>query len=124
MKEDTTTKGEICSKQLQSDCPTPNEPKSSESLRMKHIKELQEDIKDLIDQLKYNEKRRDQAASSRNDKICDQLTEEVAAVKKRKRECEEELRQWNRKQQANWYKKKSAKASDKLLSYSSDECTW
>lgn len=73
--------------------------------------ELQEDIKDLIDQLKYNEKRRDQAASSRNYKICNQLTEEMAAVKKR--ESVRKLRQWNRKQQqANWYKKKSAKASE------------
>jgi len=44
------------------------------------MKEIQKDIKDLSDQLKYKEKRRDQAASSRNYKICDQLTEVMAAV--------------------------------------------
>ena len=51
---------------------------------MKHIKELQEDTKDLNDQLKYKEKRQGQAASSRNYEICDQLTEEMAAVEKQK----------------------------------------
>jgi len=65
------------------DCLTPKWPKSSESLRIEYIKVLQ-DIKDLSDRLKYKEKRRDQPASSINYKICDQLTEEVAAVKKRK----------------------------------------
>lgn len=79
MKEDTASKRESCSKQLQI-AQLPND-QSSESLRMKHIKELQ-DIKDLSDGLKYKEKRRDQPASSINYKICDQLTEEMAAVKK------------------------------------------
>ena len=116
-------KGKSRSKQLQSDCPPPKRPKSSESLGMKHIKELEEDIKDLSDQLKYKEKRRDQAASSRNYKVCDQLTEEMATVKKRKRECEEELRLWNkRQQQAKWYKQKCADASAKSSTHSSDEC--
>ena len=107
------------SKQLQSDCLPQKRPKSSENLRMKHVKELEEEIKDLSDQ----EKRRDQAAPSRNYKVCDQLTEEMATVKKWKRECEEELHLWNkRQQQANWYKQKSTNASAKSSTHSSDAC--
>ena len=55
------------------------------------------------DQIKYKGKRREQATLSRNYKLCDELTEDMSAIKKR-RECEVELQVWKRRQQqASWY---------------------
>ncbi|MCG8622630.1 MAG: hypothetical protein MJE68_11630 [Proteobacteria bacterium] len=86
----------------------PNDKKTTESIRAQHIGELEEDIKDINDQLQFKEKRREQAELSRNYKLCDQLTEEMSSLKKQKREREEELRLWKRKQQqGSWYKKRS-----------------
>ena len=47
--------------------------------------------------------------------MCDQLTEEMATVKKRKSVRKSQ-------QQANWYKHKCANASAKSSTHSSDEC--
>ena len=98
-------KGRSRSKEYETASPIPKRPKTTETLRAKHIQELHEDVKDLSDQLRFKEKRRDQATSSRNCKVCDQLTEEMSVLRKWRRECEEELRLWKRKQQqADWYK--------------------
>ena len=50
-------KGKSHSKQSQDDSPTPKRPKTSASLKAKHIGELEEDIKDLTEQLQFKEKR-------------------------------------------------------------------
>lgn len=91
-------KGKSRSKQshVQEDAPNPKRQKSSASFRTKHIGELEEDIKDLTDRLQFKEKMRDQATMARNYKLCDQLTEEMSAIKKKKREREQELHMWNR----------------------------
>lgn len=120
-------KGKSRSKQLDNP-PTPKRPKTSENIRSKHISELEEDIKDLCDRLKYKEKMRDSANMSRNYKLCDQLTEEMSVLKGKRRECEKELNTWKRKQQqAAWYTlKKKGKSvhpesqSTSTTSYPSD----
>ena len=99
----------------------PKRPKTTKTVRAKHIQELQEDIEDFNNQLKFKEKRRDQATSSRNYKACDQMTEEMSVLRKRRRECEEELRLWKRKQQqADWYKQKGETNVKNLSVLSSD----
>ena len=104
-------KGKSRSKQM-NDCPAPKRPKTSASVREKHIGELQEDIKDLRDRLQFKEKRRDQASMLRKYKVCDQLSEEISAVKKQLRDHKKELQLWMRKQQqATWYKKKGSTSS-------------
>ena len=86
------------SKQLKDSPPAPKRPKTSQSIRSKHISELvEEDIKDLCDRLKYKEKMIDSANLSRNYKLCDQLTEEMSELKEKKQECEKELNTWKRK---------------------------
>ena len=91
---------------------TPKRPKTTEALRLKHIGEIEDDIRDLGDQLEFKRKRRDQAELSRNYRECDQLTEEMGSLKKRKREFEEELRLWKRKeQQGRWYKRSKKSCS-------------
>lgn len=99
----TFKNGKSQSKQSQEDAPTPKRQKASARFRTKHIGELEEDIKDHTDHLQFKEKMRDQATMARNYKLCDQLTEEMSAIKK-KRECEQELCMWSRRQQqADWY---------------------
>ena len=72
-------------------------------MREKHVGELEEDIKDINDQLLFKEKRREQAELFRNYKLCDQL-KEMSSLKKQKRERKEELALWKRKQQqSRWY---------------------
>ena len=121
-------KGKSRSVQAQSNPQPPKRPKTSETLRSKHIGDLKEDLKDLCDQLVFKEKRREQATMSRNYKVCDQLTEEMSVIKKKKRTCEQELHLWERKQQqANWYKQKGkgrsrGSASDSYFS-SSSQCS-
>ena len=88
----------------------PKRVKTSEVYRLKRISALEEDIKDLTDRLFFKEKRRNQASNSRNYKLCDQLTEEMSAIKQQKREREAELRGLTTKQkQALWYKQKKSK---------------
>ena len=88
--------------------------KTSESFRMKHIGELEEDIKDLSDQLRYKGKRREEAEISRNYALCEVLTKEISLLKKEKRKHEQELCLWKRKQQqGDWYKQKKATHSAK-----------
>ena len=56
----------------------------------------------------YKDKVRESTTIARNYKLCDQVTEEMTVIKKRKRECEQELVIWEKKQQkGSWYRKKS-----------------
>ena len=60
----------------------PKRQKPTESMREKHVGELEEDIKDINDQRLFKEKRREQAELSRNYNLCDQLMEEMSSLKK------------------------------------------
>jgi len=118
-------KGKSRSKSLQGSDPEVSSKrcKTSETLRTKRISELDDDIKDYNDRLSFKEKRRQQASNSRNYKLCDQLTEEMADLKQKKRECENELNVWKQKQKkSSWYnkKKKGTSASSTEIISESD----
>ena len=86
---------------------TPKRLKTSEETRIERIGELEEDVKDFNDRLTYKERVRESANMARNYKLCDQVTEEMSAIRKQKRECEQELAIWKKKQQqSKWYRKK------------------
>ena len=87
--EYTFKKGKSRSKLSQTDVSGPKRQKTSESLWIKHIGQLEEDIQDLKDQIQFKEKWRYQAEVTKNYKSCDHLTEEMSALKKKKRVCEE-----------------------------------
>ena len=96
-------KGKSRSKQLKDSPPAPKRPKTSQSIRSKHISELEEDIKDK-EKMRPIKVQRKNANLSRNYKLCDQLTEEMSELKGKKRECEKQLNTLKRKQQqAAWY---------------------
>ena len=106
---------------------TPKRYKTNESTRAKHISELEEDVADLTDCLKYKEKVREAAILARNYKLCDQITEDMSTIKKRRREFERELGIWKRKQQqGKWYGRKKLKSksstSESCLSETDGEC--
>ena len=77
------------------------------------MKELEEDLKQLDQQIMFKEKRRDQAESVRNYKLCDELTEEVGKLKATRREASNELKLFQKKvKQARWYQEKRRRSSD------------
>ena len=61
-------------------------------------KELEEDLKQLDQQIMFKEKRRDQAETVRNYKLCDELTEDVGKLKTARREAFNELKRFQRKE--------------------------
>lgn len=68
------------------------------------MKELEENLKQLDQQIMFKEKRRDQAESFRNYKLCDLLTEEIGKLKSTRRETFNELKLFQKKEkQAKWY---------------------
>lgn len=112
---------------IATDPEAPEQPrqKTGESFRLKRISQLQDDIKDFNDHLKLKEKRRDQASNSRNYKLCDEVMEEMSTIKIKKRECEAEVQQLQRKQKkSSWYyKKQKNKDTSSLVSNSSELLT-
>ena len=75
-------------------------------------KELEEDLKQLDQQIMFKEKRRDQAETIRNYKLCDELTEDVGKLKTARREAFNELKQFQRKEKrARWYHEKKRRSS-------------
>lgn len=85
--------------------------RTTASIRMDRIHALEEQIKDISDTIKYKEKRREQASAVHNYKLCEDLTDEMGTLKAKRRECETEIKQWQRKQkQSNWNQKRKAVA--------------
>lgn len=60
--------------------------------RMERIKEVEEDLADIMSQMAFKDKRLGQAESIKNYKVCDKLSEELSECKARKRELERELK--------------------------------
>ena len=76
------------------------------------IQELKEDIKDCNDRILFKEKRCEAASGVKNYKLCDNLSEEIVALKSRRREFEAELKVFERKEQkSKWYHKKKSHSS-------------
>ena len=68
---------------------------------------LEEEIANLNEQLKFKEKRRQEAESGRRYKLCEDITEEILIVKKQRCEKTQELAAFKAKEKkAIWYEKK------------------
>lgn len=65
-------KGKSRSNSINNAKPPPKHQRTSDSIRTKHIGELEDDVKDISDRLLFKEKVRSQAELSRNYKMCDQ----------------------------------------------------
>ena len=76
----------------------------------------------MSDRLLFEKKVHSQAELSRNYKMCDQVTEEMSTLKKKRREVQEELQMWKREvQKATLYKEK--KRSTRSMSESDEACS-
>ena len=70
--------------------PTKKRKKISQSFRVQRLTELQERIKELSDHIGYKQKCLDQANNSQNYKQCDELSEQISALKGDRRKLEAE----------------------------------
>lgn len=116
-------KGKSHSKRIDYDhTPTESDTKRAKvnkDVQAEWIKNLHEDIADINERLSFKEKRLDQASQMQNYKLCDNIKEEIIALKSYCREMECELKQFQKKEKKSlWYKK-----GKRLVSPSSEsEC--
>ena len=78
--------------------------KSSQEIWDKRMKEIEEDCQDLSDRISFKKKRIVACENMRDYKKCDELKEEVTALKKQHRQLESELKGINC--QSQWYRKR------------------
>ncbi len=67
-------------------------------MRIQRIKDLEDELADLKTRISFKEKRRDQAETVRNYKLCDELTADIQDLKSLTREHERELLVFQKKQ--------------------------
>ena len=75
-------KGKSRSKKLTSSEPQPKRVKISQDVRETRMKNIEEDIGDISDRMKFKEKRRSVAEGIRDYKKCDEITEEISQEKR------------------------------------------
>ena len=76
---------------------TPKRPKFDKEAREERITALSEELKDTARLLAYKEKSISQAESARNYKLCEKITEDLMALKSRRRELQAENSLFERK---------------------------
>ena len=105
-------KGKSRSKRLDSSFQTPKRKKMNATMRQDLLKELEEDVAELKKHISVKEKRRDQAQSMRNYKLCDEIMEEMSKSKSTLREKSNELKHLLRKDsRSKWYQKRKCNQS-------------
>lgn len=104
-------KGKSRSKKATSSPKSSKKPRSKVEAEVRHkrMAELQEDIQNLEDQLKFKVKRREEAETGRRYKVCEDITEEISTVQETKREKASELAAFQAKEKkAIWYKERKS----------------
>ena len=82
-------------------------PKLNEESRHSRMKDINENIQDIDEDISFKEKRRAQAESIRDYRLCDELTERIGSLKDKKRLLRKELSLLEKKETKSvWYKKK------------------
>ena len=93
--------------------PVAKRSKLSQSFRENRIHEIEEDIRDLNDRIKFKDGRISAALNMKEYKKCDEIKEEVTTLKHKRRELEAELKrlQKSTRQSRYYYNKKARKSS-------------
>ena len=92
--------------------PKAKRPKLSQDVRDKRMKDLEEDLTDITERIGNKEKRIAESINISNFKKCDELKEEVVALRRQKRELEAKKKKLTTSQRkSNWYYKKTAESS-------------
>jgi len=69
---------------------TPKRTKFNQDMREERMAAIEEELRDVARMIQFKEKRRSQAEAGKNYRVCEQVTEELMALKSRKRELEAE----------------------------------
>ena len=114
-------KGKSRSKQVSSSDstpPTPKRKKISTEFRAKHIRALEDEIKE---QLKFKSKPREQAESTKSYRLCEDITEEIRCMRRMINTKSEELSELRKKDsKALWYQKRKGKVESSSHSDSAE----
>ena len=91
-------KGKSHSRKLNPTSPTKKRKKISQSFQVQRLTELGERIKELSDHISYKQKCLDQANNIQNYKQCDELSEQISALKGDRRKLEAKQKALMKKQ--------------------------
>lgn len=93
----------------QSGSETPKRPKIDAEERHHRIETLKEQLKDTNKHIDQKGRRIEQAQGIQNYKLCDQLSEEITALKSKRSEIESSLRalQWKDQRSARYFARKN-----------------
>ena len=86
--------------------PTPKRPKFSQSFRENRMLQIEEDLQDLNDRIGFKDKRITAALNSKEYKKCDEIKEEVTALKHKRRELEAERKHLQKSSRQSEYRKR------------------
>lgn len=115
-------KGKSRSKLLSSDEKEvpPKRARVDKDVRLTRIAEIEEEIEDKDEQIKYKELRRDSAKNMHNYKECDTLTDQISCLKSERRFLKLELANLTKKQKkADWHNARKTPTRPKSSSLSS-----
>lgn len=107
-------KGKSRAKRFVGECSeTKIRPKMDSEMRKSRLLEVSEDLKQVNQQILFKEKRRDQAETIRDYKLCDTLTQEIGELKLKRRSLKSEQKVLDRKSyQAAWYARRNKRSSE------------
>ena len=97
------------SKKFSNPQPSSKRPKIDGQIRTLRMTEIHDDIKSFKDSIKFKERRRLQAESSREYKVCEDLTVEIREHQRKIRELEAELKSYEAKEKKSkgYHRRKS-----------------
>ena len=99
---------------------TPKRPKTDVDFRIRRMKELEEDLQGINERISFKESRCQAGVASKFFKLCDQLAEEIATLKHRRRAKQAEYKELCKKEQkSKWYQKKVPKTEESTDDYDS-----
>ena len=107
------------------DATRPKRVKTSADERISRMKTIKEELSDLQNRVSFKRKRLDAAEVTKNYKLCDQLSEEIADLNKSKRllEVELDMLQKKEKKSKRYYQRKRESDSDSSSSQMSSSST-
>lgn len=114
-------KGKSRSKRHDPVPPLPKRKKINQAARLERMKTLEDDLKSMKERISYKQKRRQIAEETKNYRLCDDITEEIAAISKESRQLEAELKLLTKKDVfSKQYQRRTCKSMNKS---SSETCS-
>ena len=95
----------------------PKRRKLNKEYREQRMKELQEELQNVRERVEYKEKRRRTSEDMRNYKACEEITEEIGELKKKRQGLQAELTALEKRdKKSKWYQKRKIANSSSISS--------